>query len=93
LKVLSLQIDMYYVYILKWKKYYCWYTNDLKRRLQEHKRGKTITTKVLQVDILVGYYIVNTKEEAEKLERIIKDSGHIERRTQKEGFKKIESSI
>ena len=84
---------MYYVYILKGKKYYCWYTNDLNRRLKEHKRGKTITTKTLKVDMLIGYYTVTTKEEAENLERKIKDSGHRERRTTKEGFEKKESSI
>ncbi|MEI7563231.1 MAG: GIY-YIG nuclease family protein [bacterium] len=29
---------MFYVYILKGEKYYCGYTNNLKRRLQEHQR-------------------------------------------------------
>jgi len=42
---------------------------------------------------LVGYYIVTTKEEAETLEKKIKNSGHIKRRTTKEGFEKKESSI
>lgn len=77
---------MYYVYILQWKKYYCWYTNDIKRRLQEHRRGKTITTKKLKAFELVWYYIIGTQEEAESLEKKIKNSGHIERRTKYEKF-------
>ena len=80
---------MYYVYILQGEKYYCGYTNNITRRLQEHKRGKTITTKTLQVKRLVGYYRVATKEEAEQLEQKIKTSGHIQRRTTKENFEKI----
>jgi len=70
---------MYYVYILKWKRYYCWCTNDIKRRLQEHKRGKTRTTKISKTYDLIWYYIIETQEKALELERKIKDSGHIER--------------
>ena len=77
---------MYYVYILKWKRYYCWYTNNIRRRLEEHKRGKTITTRILKIDNLIWYYRVETKEEALLLERKIKDSGHIERRTTNPNF-------
>jgi len=84
---------MYYVYILKWKRYYCWCTNDIKRRLQEHKRKKTRTTRLLQAYTLIWYYIVDTEEEARTLEKKIKDSGHIERRTTKEGFEKKANSI
>lgn len=84
---------MYYVYILKWKRYYCWYTNDIKRRLQEHRRGKTITTRILKTYTLIGYYVVETKENALELERKIKDSGHIERWTKTEGFKKVECIV
>lgn len=77
---------MYYVYILKWKRYYCWCTNNIKRRLQEHKRGKTITTRILKTHELVWYYIIEKKENALELERKIKDSGHIERWTKKDEF-------
>ncbi|HMS90915.1 MAG TPA: GIY-YIG nuclease family protein [Candidatus Absconditabacterales bacterium] len=77
---------MYYVYILKGKRYYCGSTNNLKRRVQEHKRGKTITSRVLHTYTLVGYYLVETKEKALALERKIKDSGHIERWTHKDDF-------
>lgn len=70
---------MYYVYVLKWKKYYCWSTNDLKRRIQEHRRWKTITTRLLKPDIFVGYFVLDTQLEALELEKKIKRSGHIER--------------
>ena len=65
---------MFYVYILKGEKYYCGYTNDLQRRLQEHKRWKTITTKILKAKTLIGYFITETEEEALTLERKIKNS-------------------
>ncbi len=77
---------MYYVYILRGNKYYCWCTNDIKRRLQEHKRWNTKTTKWFESHILVGYFIKQTQKEAILLERKIKDSGHIERWTKKEEF-------
>ena len=70
---------MYYVYILKWKRYYCWSTNDLRRRLQEHRRWKTITTKTFSMYNLIWYYLLNTYEEAIELEQKIKKSGHTER--------------
>ena len=77
---------MYYVYILKGNRYYCWCTNDLKRRLQEHRRWKTITTRIFKIHNLVWYYIVWTQQEAQTLERKIKDSGHIERWTKNVDF-------
>ncbi len=81
--------NMYYVYILKWDRYYCWSTNNLKRRLLEHRRWKTITTKTFEIYDLVWYYVVNTYEEARELEKKIKRSGHIERWTLKDGFLKV----
>ncbi|MCX6824535.1 MAG: GIY-YIG nuclease family protein [candidate division SR1 bacterium] len=77
---------MYYVYILKGKRYYCGCTNDIKRRLQEHKRGKTKTTKISKTYDLIGYYILETQEKALELERKIKNSGHIERWTENKEF-------
>ena len=55
---------MYVVYILKDKKdkLYKGLTNNLKRRLQEHRRGKTKTTKSMK-DLTVVY-----KEEYENFE-------------------------
>lgn len=81
---------MYYVYILQGKKYYCWYTNNLKRRLQEHIRGKTLTTKTLEAYKLIWYYAVENENDAKELERKIKNSGHIERRTKNNDFQKTE---
>jgi len=77
---------MYYVYILKGKKYYCGHTNNLKRRLQEHKRWKTITTKLLQINVLVWYFILPNEIQARDLEKKIKDSWHIERWINNENF-------
>lgn len=77
---------MYYVYILKGNKYYCGYTNDVKRRIDEHKRGNTKTTKWFGIHTLIGYFVVQTQKEALILERKIKDSWHIERRTKNENF-------
>lgn len=77
---------MYYVYILKGKKYYCWYTNNLYRRLQEHKRGGTLTTRTLEAYELIWYFKKDTQEEAKNLERKIKNSWHIERWTKDEKF-------
>ena len=77
---------MYYVYILKGKKYYCWYTNNLHRRLQEHKRGGTLTTRILEAYELIWYFKKDTQQEAKNLERKIKDSWDIERWTKDEKF-------
>jgi predicted GIY-YIG superfamily endonuclease len=72
---------MYYVYILKWNnKHYIGYTNNLERRLSEHKRWNTITTKILWIHTLLGYFEKETKEEAQKLEKIIKKDWHIQHR-------------
>jgi predicted GIY-YIG superfamily endonuclease len=72
---------MYYVYILKWIKYYCWSTNDIKRRLAEHRRWSTQTTKILQATELIGYFKVLTEQEARGLEKKIKASKNIWKRT------------
>ena len=39
-------MDKYFVYVLEddFKKKYKGMTNDIKRRISEHKRGKTVTT-------------------------------------------------
>lgn len=47
---------MFYLYILKNIKtirFYIGSTNDLNRRLDEHKKGKTRTTRILKTNILV----------------------------------------
>ncbi len=84
---------MYYVYILKWKKYYCGSTNNLERRIQEHLRWKTITTRLLKINELIWYYEVWTEEEAIQLEIRIKQSGHIDRRIEKDWFIKLNRAL
>ena len=68
------------VYILKGKRYYVGYTVDLQRRLEEHKRGQTKTTRELWEWELVKVIPCSSKTEAISLERKIKRGGHIERR-------------
>jgi predicted GIY-YIG superfamily endonuclease len=74
---------MYYVYILKWDKYYVWCTNNLSRRISEHKRGNSYFTKRIGKDIvLVWWFEYKKKIAALALETKIKKSWHIERRLQ-----------
>ena len=81
---------MYYVYILKWKdRHYIWYTNNIKRRIYEHNSWKTQTTKIMWEFILLWYFEKETKEEALRLEEIIKRDGHIKHRLQHPTFKNI----
>ena len=69
---------MFYVYILQWdKKHYIWYTNNLKRRLTEHKRWQTTSSKSINTNKLIWYFEKPTKSEAIKLENMIKRDGHI----------------
>ena len=68
------------VYILKGTRYYVGYTGDLKRRLEEHKKGQTNTTREIGAWELVKVIPCPTKREAITLERKIKRSGHVERR-------------
>jgi putative endonuclease len=80
---------MYYVYILKWEKYYCGYTNDIKNRIIQHKNWETYTTKRIWDFELLGFFVCKTKTEATQLERKIKKSGHIERFLGYKEFMKI----
>lgn len=71
---------MYYVYVLKWIKYYVWVTQDINRRLEEHRRGNSYFTRRIWKDItLIGWFACKEKKEAFALEAKIKRSGHIER--------------
>ena len=68
---------MFYVYILmsrKDGKFYIGSTADLKRRMQEHKRGKVLSTKYRKPLKLICYEAYLTKKEAEKRERFLKTS-------------------
>lgn len=66
---------MHYVYILQLKdnSYYVGYSDNLKHRLLEHKRGTIKTTqKLLPLD-LVFYCAFKTKNKATKFERYLKE--------------------
>ena len=78
---------MYYIYILRWpKKHYVGCTQDIERRLPEHKRGQTTTTKLLSAKELIWYFEKENKTDAYKLERMIKRDGHIQKRINHETF-------
>jgi putative endonuclease len=65
---------MYYFYILQCaddKRYYG-YTNDLKRRLKEHQRGKNISTKRRRPLKVVYYETFDSKDSAEAREKKFK---------------------
>ena len=79
---------MYYVYVLKdQNKHYIWYTNNIQRRLSEHRRWWTETTKHMKDFTLLGYFEKNTEEEAQKLEKMIKKNWHIHHRLNHQTFK------
>jgi len=67
--------SMYYVYILKSlrkKVFYKGFTDDLDRRLCEHKNGLCQTTKNLIPFELVFVQICETRDEARNLEKYLK---------------------
>ncbi|MCX6825135.1 MAG: GIY-YIG nuclease family protein [candidate division SR1 bacterium] len=66
------------VYILQGDRFYVGSTNDINRRLTEHK-AKGYSTKRIGDWTLVKVIDCKTKEESRSLERKIKKSGHIER--------------
>ena len=66
---------MFYLYILKnlqTGRYYIGSTNDLTRRLTQHKQGRTRTTRILQTDTLVYNEEYNTLVEARTREKKLK---------------------
>ena len=69
---------MYYFYVLRFRKngkLYKGFTNDLKRRIQEHKSGSsTFTSKNGEFDLLFYEAYVN-KQDAQEAERYFK-TGH-----------------
>ena len=66
---------MYYVYVLlslKDNKFYIGYTNDLKRRINEHNLGKNISTKP-RLPLKLMYYEAHlSKSDAMRRERYFK---------------------
>jgi len=78
---------MYYVYILKSEKskwVYIGYTNNLKRRLAEHKAGKSVTTARLGPMELVYYEAFKSSNDAKTREGRLKkygaSLGHLKKR-------------
>ena len=69
--------EFYYTYILQSlrdKKFYIGFTNDIKRRLKEHKLGKnTSTSKRLPIE-LIYYEAFLNKEDAKRREKYFKTS-------------------
>ena len=66
---------MFYVYVLlslKDKKFYIGFTNDLKRRLNEHNSGKNISTKSRIPLKLIYYESHLSKADAERREKYFK---------------------
>ena len=77
---------MFYVYAFydkNRKVFYIGFTNDLKRRVQEHKNGKTHTTYRMADKLLVYYEACLSKEDAMKREKQLKTGfgrGYLKRR-------------
>ena len=82
-------MEKYFVYILKWTRYYVWYTNNLERRFQQHQNWKTKSTSKYWELILIWYFIFNNKSEAIKMETTIKKSKNISKWITHEWFIKI----
>ena len=84
---------MYYVYILKWDKYYIGYTWNLEHRMFQHFNWLCKTTEKLNVVKLVWYFQKDTKEDALKLEKMIKRDWHIEHRINHKTFILIDKNL
>jgi len=65
------------VYILQGTRYYVGSTGDLERRLLEHERGHTHTTKRIGEWKLIKFFPCESIAEAQSLERKIKRSKNI----------------
>jgi len=67
---------MWYTYILKMTdgEYYVGSTNDLKNRIEEHTRGREISTKWRLPVILEAYIAVKSEGTARRLEKYLKTS-------------------
>ena len=66
---------MWYVYILKSKKYKWFYvgiTNNLKNRFEMHNNGKVFSTKQFKPFILIYYEALLNKYDAAKREKFLK---------------------
>jgi len=66
---------MFYVYVLKSKKdnrLYIGYTNDLKRRIHEHNKGKNFSTAHRGIFSLVYYESFKSQKDASTREKQLK---------------------
>jgi putative endonuclease len=61
-----------YILILSNKQLYTGFTSNLKRRIEEHKAGKSPFTKNRLPVKIIYYEVFNNKEDAEKRERYLK---------------------
>ena len=80
---MSLANQMYYVYIIysdKIKKFYIGLTNDLKRRVSEHKRGCSKFTQKVNDWILVYYEAFCNKNDAMEEKKFLKTGRGRERK-------------
>ena len=71
---------MFYVYILKSKKddkLYIGYTEDLRRRLKEHKQGRSFNTKHRLPVELIYYEAYKNIDDAKDREKSFKHSGSV----------------
>ena len=68
---------MHYVYILKGSRYYIWYTSNLEKRLQKHIDWRCQTTIRIKPYELIWFFEKSNKDDAIKLEKIIKKNWHI----------------
>ncbi len=69
---------VFYVYLLKSQKsnkYYCGYTNDLRKRLDSHNKGENIATKPYIPWELVYYEAYKTSRAALNREKVLKHHG------------------
>ena len=69
---------MFYVYVLKSEKdgnLYTGYTNDLKRRVEEHNYGQNRSTKSRTPFTLIYYEAYKSKEDATHREKMLKERG------------------
>ncbi|MCL4366733.1 GIY-YIG nuclease family protein [Patescibacteria group bacterium] len=67
---------MYYTYILRLcdGSFYHGFSNNLKSRIEEHKRGTVISTKNLRPLRLTFYAAFDTKNKALEFEKYLKNS-------------------
>jgi len=67
----------FYTYILKFEngRFYTGITNNLKRRLEEHKTGKSISTKRFLPIVCYTFFVFESRKESRMLEVKIKNRG------------------